>query len=135
MGPTWGPPGSCRPQVGPMWPREPCYQGTTFHTIISLCKHVISYLQENCSAPSYRSSLIALQHDRENGYDTIFVRVDTSYESSPGVHTYAIDTIYTQQFRSCLCGGFLVLFPLHFQSYSGLSPILVLPISILELGR
>ena len=25
--PTWGPPGSCRPQVGPCWPHEPCYQG------------------------------------------------------------------------------------------------------------
>ena len=28
MGPTWGPPGSCRPQMGPCWPHEPCYQGT-----------------------------------------------------------------------------------------------------------
>ena len=27
MGPTWGPPGSCRPQMGPCWPLEPCYQG------------------------------------------------------------------------------------------------------------
>ena len=27
MGPTWGPPGSCRPQMGPGWPHEPCYQG------------------------------------------------------------------------------------------------------------
>ena len=27
MWPTWGPPGSCRPQVGPIWPHEPCYQG------------------------------------------------------------------------------------------------------------
>ena len=27
MGPTWGPPGSCRPQMGPCWPHEPCYQG------------------------------------------------------------------------------------------------------------
>ena len=25
MGPTWGPPGSCRPQMGPCWPHEPCY--------------------------------------------------------------------------------------------------------------
>ena len=28
MGPTWGPPGSCQPQMGPCWPHEPCYQGT-----------------------------------------------------------------------------------------------------------
>ena len=28
MGPTWGPPGSCRPQMGPCWPHEPCYQGS-----------------------------------------------------------------------------------------------------------
>ena len=27
MGPTWGPPGSCRPQVAPCWPHESCYQG------------------------------------------------------------------------------------------------------------
>ena len=28
MGPTWGPPGSCRPQLAPCWPHEPCYQGS-----------------------------------------------------------------------------------------------------------
>ena len=27
MRPTLGPPGSCRPQMGPCWPHEPCYQG------------------------------------------------------------------------------------------------------------
>ena len=27
MGPTWGPPGSCRPQIGPCWPHEPCSLG------------------------------------------------------------------------------------------------------------
>ena len=27
MGPTWDPPGSCRPQVGKCWPHERCYQG------------------------------------------------------------------------------------------------------------
>ena len=27
MGPTWGPPGSCRPRWGPYWSHEPCYQG------------------------------------------------------------------------------------------------------------
>ena len=27
MGPTWGPPGSCRPQMAPYWPHESCYQG------------------------------------------------------------------------------------------------------------
>ena len=27
MGPTWGPPGSYRPQMGPMLAHEPCYQG------------------------------------------------------------------------------------------------------------
>ena len=25
MVPTWGPPGSCRPQMTPCWPHEPCY--------------------------------------------------------------------------------------------------------------
>ena len=27
MWPTWGPPRSCRPQMGPCWPHEPCYEG------------------------------------------------------------------------------------------------------------
>ena len=27
MGPTWGPPGPCRPQMVPMWAHELCYQG------------------------------------------------------------------------------------------------------------
>ena len=27
MGPTWDPPGSCRPPMAPCWPHEPCYQG------------------------------------------------------------------------------------------------------------
>ena len=27
MGLTWGSPGSCRSQVGPIWPHESCYQG------------------------------------------------------------------------------------------------------------
>ena len=27
MGPTWGPPGSCWPQMGLMLAHEPCYQG------------------------------------------------------------------------------------------------------------
>ena len=32
MGPTWGPPGSYRPQMGPCWPHEPCYQGDLLNT-------------------------------------------------------------------------------------------------------
>ena len=28
MGPTWGLPGSCWPQLGPFCPHEPCYQGS-----------------------------------------------------------------------------------------------------------
>ena len=30
MGPTWGPSGARRPQMGPCWPHEPCYQGTDY---------------------------------------------------------------------------------------------------------
>ena len=29
MGPAWGLPGSCRPQIGPMLAHEPCYQGSS----------------------------------------------------------------------------------------------------------
>ena len=35
MGPTWGPPGSCRPQMGPML--APCYQGWIPLVHPSLC--------------------------------------------------------------------------------------------------
>ena len=39
MGQTWGPPGPCQPQMGPMlapcWPHEPCYQGPTGLVLIN----------------------------------------------------------------------------------------------------
>ena len=31
MGPIWGPPGSCRPKMGPFGPHEPCYQGSVLY--------------------------------------------------------------------------------------------------------
>ena len=34
MGPTWGPPGSCRPRWAPYWPHEPCYQGNAAHVCL-----------------------------------------------------------------------------------------------------
>ena len=43
MEPTWGPPGSCRPQVGPCWPHEPCYQGY-FYVSPNIC-HLFPYLR------------------------------------------------------------------------------------------
>ena len=48
--PTWGPPASCRPQVGPCWPHELCYQGSvryyecsipTYHGVLQLWVKVI----------------------------------------------------------------------------------------------
>ena len=54
VGPTWGPPGSCRSQMAPCWPHEPCYQrnivsyfavmnseGTTAYTTYSLHPKII----------------------------------------------------------------------------------------------
>ena len=38
MAPTWGPPGFCRPQVGPTWHHEPCYQGPLFAATLKLPK-------------------------------------------------------------------------------------------------
>ena len=35
MGPTWGPPGSCRPHVGPCWPHKPWYQGVYYYARMS----------------------------------------------------------------------------------------------------
>ena len=37
MGSTWGPPGSCRPQMVPCWPHEPCYQGCYMYVKIDIC--------------------------------------------------------------------------------------------------
>ena len=37
MGPTWGPSGSCRPQMAPCWPHEPCYQGSIPGHWLNLC--------------------------------------------------------------------------------------------------
>ena len=41
MGPTWGPSGSCRPQMGPMLAQEPCYQGK-YPTYFSLTRKLTS---------------------------------------------------------------------------------------------
>ena len=38
MGPTSGPPRSCRPQMGPCWPHEPCCQGG--YSVCTLQKHL-----------------------------------------------------------------------------------------------
>ena len=40
MGPTWDPPGSGWPQMGPMLAHEPCYQGTFSNFLV--CKCMIS---------------------------------------------------------------------------------------------
>ena len=45
MGPTWSPPGTCRPQMGPCWPHEPCYQGSigcAWHTTCFVVPELIS---------------------------------------------------------------------------------------------
>ena len=39
MAPTWGPPGSCRPQLGPCWRYEPCYQCIVLHKTKSQTLH------------------------------------------------------------------------------------------------
>ena len=40
MGPTWGPPGSCRPRWAPCWPHELCYQRRTCSKSIKM-DHVL----------------------------------------------------------------------------------------------
>ena len=41
-GPTWGPPGSCRPQVGPCLPHRPCYQGHSALSVLSCPASLLS---------------------------------------------------------------------------------------------
>ena len=43
MGPTWGPPGSCRPQMGPMLAQEPCYQGWLLIRWLLVCQNIRSH--------------------------------------------------------------------------------------------
>ena len=45
MGPTWGPPGSCRPRMGPCWPHEPCYQGIV--TVVIHSMGIDSFVRQN----------------------------------------------------------------------------------------
>ena len=42
--PTWGPPGSCRPQVGPMLAHEPCCQGTLIYIALLDCKNSVTFI-------------------------------------------------------------------------------------------
>ena len=50
MGPTWGPPGSCRPQMGPMLAHEPCYQGSSNcgKTEINSLRDRSSHIEAQC---------------------------------------------------------------------------------------
>ena len=48
MGPTWGPPRSCRPRWAPCWPHEPCYEGG-YQKRISHCDMYIFNIF-NCQA-------------------------------------------------------------------------------------
>ena len=41
MGPTWGPPWSCRPQTGPVLAHEPCYQGAEILSLVILRPNTI----------------------------------------------------------------------------------------------
>ena len=43
MGPTWDPPGSCRPQMGPMLAHEPCDQGRSHNLLIITMRNVIPW--------------------------------------------------------------------------------------------
>ena len=52
-GPTWGPPGSCRPQVGPMLAMNLCYQGT----YRDLSFGMISYIATTCPIMIYISRI------------------------------------------------------------------------------
>ena len=47
MGPTWGPPGSCRLQMGPMLAHELCYQGT-LAADLGLGLGLVSCHQQSC---------------------------------------------------------------------------------------
>ena len=43
MGPTWGPPGSCRPQMDPCWPHEACYLGQYLLCVVYSAYNVLCY--------------------------------------------------------------------------------------------
>ena len=43
MGPTWGPPGSCRPQMGPMLAPRTLLSGTILYSVFSVCHCGLPY--------------------------------------------------------------------------------------------
>ena len=45
MGPTWGPPGSCRPQIGPMLAPWTLLSGTAFHQLLALIAGICQALR------------------------------------------------------------------------------------------
>ena len=64
MGPAWGPPGSCRPQMESCWPHEPCYLGREkFHTIPSTMQREMAggvMSSHVCTHPNLRSFVTML---------------------------------------------------------------------------
>ena len=61
VGPTWGPPGSCRPRVGPCWPHEPCYLGN--HSQNSAVQSLKSFhLTINCACNYFSMLDLKLTH-------------------------------------------------------------------------
>ena len=81
MGPTWGPPGSCRPQVGPMLAHKPCYQGIcqvanvllmVSNTIDSQCKSLWYLLQS--SAVITRSHIVRYHINNYRNWGRISIR-------------------------------------------------------------
>ena len=51
MGPTWGPPGSCRPQLGPMWAPWTLLSGIYCHWNVIL---ILSYTSAKCQQQAYQ---------------------------------------------------------------------------------
>ena len=56
IGPTWGPPGSCRPQMGPFLAPWTCYQG--MHLIIRIRASAYKHRMNTTESILYRISII-----------------------------------------------------------------------------
>ena len=73
MGPTWGPPGSCWPQMGPMLARELCYQGNPSSYLLGF-----NYIQQDCKGTTLRLERNGRHFAADNIFKCIYFKEKVS---------------------------------------------------------
>ena len=63
MGPTWGPPGSCRPQVAPVLAHEICYQVNNVNHEICIHIHALRWMSSTRTSINIGCMNAAINYD------------------------------------------------------------------------